>query len=243
MNADTSASWIADYLQPGRRLVDVGAGVLSADDRDTPGSRYDRQARTYDLVIGNRLYNRLVWGTSIASYAAFAAAAAADTDGPLLDVGCGTAVFTADSYRRTDRPLILVDRSVGMLARAAKRLAGVHRIAFVQADLFDLPFHRGTFTTVSCHGLLHLFDNPDQVLRILRSQMASGGSLYATSLVAETSNATRMLRLLHRTGEAADPRRTSDLSMLARATLGGEVEIRHEGSMAFLHWHCPGQRP
>lgn len=236
MSGDKSASWIAEYLQPGRGLVDVGAGVLSVGDPDARGSRHDRQSRTYDILVGNRFYNRLVWGTSTASYAAFAAAAVADADGPLLDVGCGTAVFTADSYRSTDRPLILVDRSVGMLARAAKRLAGVDRIAFVQADLFDLPFQRGAFATVSCHGLLHLFEDPGQVLDILRSQVAPGGSLYATSLVTETSNATRMLRLLNRIGEAAVPRRRSDLSMLARAALGDGVELRHEGSMAFLRW-------
>lgn len=39
---------------------------------------------------------------------------------------------------------------------------------------------------MACHGLLHLFADPDQVLRVLRSQLAPGGSLYATSLVAET---------------------------------------------------------
>lgn len=45
-----------------------------------------------------------------ASYTDFAAEAVADSDGPVLDVGCRTAVFTADCYRSTDRPVILVDR-------------------------------------------------------------------------------------------------------------------------------------
>lgn len=234
-----SAPWIVQYLQPGRRLVDVGAGVLSAVSPDARGSRYDRQARTYDLLIGNRFYNRLVWRSSTASYAAFAAAAVADSGGPLLDVGCGTAVFTAASYRCTDRPLILVDRSVGMLAKAAKRLAGddTDRIAFVQADLFDLPFQPGVFTTVACHGLLHLFADPGEVLGVLRSQVAPGGSLYATSLVAETGIGTRMLGLLHRIGESAVPRGQSDLSILARAVLNDGVELRRDGSMAYLRWH------
>ncbi|MEO9222937.1 MAG: class I SAM-dependent methyltransferase, partial [Mycobacteriaceae bacterium] len=167
----------------------------------------------------------------------FAAAAVADSDGPMLDVGCGTAVFTADCYRSTDRPVILVDRSLGMLARAAKRLAGADkgRLVLVQADLFDLPFRPGAFATVACHGLVHLFEDPGQLLRVLRSQVAPGGSLYATSLLAETRLGTQALRVLHRGGEAAVPRRENDLATLARAALGDNVELRREGGMGFLH--------
>lgn len=204
----------------------------------THRSIYDRHARTYDRLIGNRFYNRLVWRASPASYTAFAAEAVADSDGPMLDVGCGTAVFTAGCYRSTERPVILVDRSGGMLDRAAKRLAGAapDRLALVQADLFNLPFRPGAFATVACYGLLHLFDDPGQVLRVLRSQLAPGGSLYATSLVAETRIGTHVLRLLHRSGETAAPRRENDLAALARATLGDAVELRREGSMAFLRY-------
>ncbi len=231
-----STAWILEYLQPGRSLVDVGTNVLSAVEADTSGSIYDRHARTYDRLISNRLYNRLVWRASPTSYTAFAAAAVADSDGPMLDVGCGTAVFTAECYRSTDRPVILVDRSLGMLARAAKRLvdADTDRIALVQADLFDLPFRLGAFTTVSCHGLLHLFEDPGQVLEVLRSQVAPGGSLYATSLLAETRIGAQALRLLYRGEEAAVPRRENDLATLARAALGDTVDLRREGAMAFL---------
>jgi len=89
--------------------------------------------------------------------------------GPLLDAGCGTAVFTAASYRSTGRPLVLVDRSLGMLRRAAQRVSvDPSRVALIQADVFDLPFQPGSFATVTCHGLLHLFDDPAQVLGVLR---------------------------------------------------------------------------
>ncbi|MDJ0314983.1 class I SAM-dependent methyltransferase [Arthrobacter sp. H35-D1] len=170
-----SAEWIQEYLQPGRRLVDVGAGVLSAVEPDARGSRYDRQARSYDLAIGNRLYTRLVWSASTTFYAPFAQA----------------------SVAQSERPLILVDRSAGMLARAAKRLAGAdtEQMALVQADLFDLPFKPGSFETVSCHGLLH------------------------------------------RIGQSATPRRNEELATLARTALGDSIELRREGSMAYLRSH------
>jgi len=230
------AAWIEGLVQPGRELRGTGNGVLCALGPDDPGSPYDRRAATYDRLVGNSLYNRVVWSSSPASYAAFAATAVADSDGPLLDVGCGSAVFTADAYRSTGRALILVDRSLGMLALAAERLRGHDpaRVAFVQADLFDLPFRPGSFTTVTCHGLLHLFDNPAEVIRALRAHVAPAGSLYATSLVAETAIGGRALALLHRAGEAAIPRRERELATVARAELGALTEVRREGSMVFL---------
>lgn len=229
------AAWIDDLLQPGHEARRVG-DLLSVLSPEEPGSPYDRHAAVYDRLVGNRLYNRLVWGSSPAAYAAFAARAAADAAGPLLDVGCGSAVFTADAYRSAGRRLVLVDRSLGMLARAAERLRGHHgdRIAFVQADLFDLPFLHGSFATVACHGLLHLFDDPAPVLRVLRAQATPGGSLYVTSLVAETAVGSRALGLLHRTGEAATPRREQELIGIARAELGVLTQVRRDGSMVLF---------
>jgi ubiquinone/menaquinone biosynthesis C-methylase UbiE len=225
-------------MRTDRDLHQVGGGALSALGDGEPASLYDRHARTYDRLIGNRLYNRVVWNASTASYASFAAAAVADGDGPLLEVGCGTALFTAASYRSTGRPVVLVDRSLGMLTRAAARLAdtGPDRVAFVQADLFDLPFRPGAFATVVCHGLLHLFDDPGRVLRVLRGQAGPSGSVYATSLLGETPLARQVLRLLHRAGEAAPPRGEDDLSTVATAELGDNVQLRRDGSMAFLRW-------
>ncbi len=155
-------------MLPGRELHHAGDGLLSAMAPGDRGAPYDRQAAIYDGLVGNALYNRVLWGASIASYGAFAASAVTAAAGPLLDVGCGSAVFTAPAYLAAERPLVLLDRSLGMLARAAKRLHGHDpaRVCFVQADLFDLPFRAGSFTTVACHGLLHLFDDAAEVLRI-----------------------------------------------------------------------------
>jgi len=196
-----AATWIHDLVRPGRQLARAGDGLLSAlgpGERDSP---YDRHAVLYDHVVGNRLYNRLLWGASPASYTAFAATAVAGAQGPLLDVGCGSAVFTAAAYRTAGRPLVLVDRSLGMLARAAQRLGGPHLAA---------------------------------VLRVLGGQVAAGGSLYVTSLVAETAIGSRGLGLLHRAGEAAVPRREQELVTAARAALDGPVRSRRKGFMVFL---------
>jgi SAM-dependent methyltransferase len=218
----------------GRILRSAGGSVLSALPVGDQGAAYDRRAALYDQLVASRLYNRLLWGASPAAYAGFAARALASGDGRLLDVACGSLVFTADVYRRSARPLILVDRSSGMLQRAARRLGGDTGATLIQADVSDLPFAPGAFDTVACHGALHVFDDLGGVLRSLRAQLAPGGSLYATCLVAETPVAARYLHLLHRAGEIAAPRRQVDVHAAARAALGDRTVVGRHGAMCFL---------
>ncbi|MBA3622820.1 MAG: class I SAM-dependent methyltransferase [Euzebyales bacterium] len=161
---------------------------------------------------------------------------AARRDRPLLDVACGSGVFSAAVYRHANRPLVLADRSLAMLGRTLGRLGpAAPAVSFVQADLFDLPFAAaGAFETVACHGALHVFDDLPEALRALRAQLAPGGALYVTSLVAETPVAARYLALLHRAGEVATPRRQADLLTFARAELG-DVTARRHGAMLLPH--------
>ncbi len=227
---------LAERLLPDRGLRRIPDHVLSALPADDRGDgAYDRRAATYDRLVGSRLYNRLVWGSSPRAYAAFAQRAVRAGEGPLLDVACGSAVFTASVYGDSARPVVLVDRSTGMLQRAAQRLDGGDHPSpvLLQADLFDLPFVPGSFTTVACHGALHLFEDLAGALGALRAQLAPQGTLYATSLVAETTIGRRCLALLHRTGEAAAPRRAMELLAAARAELS-DVTLHREGSMVFI---------
>lgn len=229
--------WLMALLAPDRPLLRWGDRVLSALRAPAPPTRYDRFARAYDRLVGNAAYNRFVWRSSTGAYSAFAERALADGDGPLLELGCGTALFTADRYRRSERRLVLVDRSSGMLTRAAERLGDTdpERVVLLQADVLDLPFRPGMFGTVASYGLLHLFDDPQPLLRVLATQSASDQAVYATSLVAGTALAGPVLHLLHAAGESARPRRLDQLAALARAELGGGLQVWREGGMAYLH--------
>src|SRR4051794_4118275 len=110
-------------LAQGRALRPVAGGeVASVLAVDEARGAYDRHAAIYDRLIGTRSYNRIVWGADVADYRSFAAEATDTATGPLLDAGCGTAVFSEAAYQEANRPLALVDRSLGMLARAADRL-------------------------------------------------------------------------------------------------------------------------
>jgi ubiquinone/menaquinone biosynthesis C-methylase UbiE len=201
---------------------------------DATTDRYDRHARLYDRLIANRVYNRVMWGTRPAAYAAFAAEAVAAGDGPLLDAGCGTAVFTAEVYAKAARGIVLVDRSAEMLHRAQQRCNGA-RARFVKADILELPFERHGFETVACHGVLHVLDDPWAGLAALADQVAPGGALYASMLVSDRGGITpAYMRALHSRGEISTPRREAELEAAARELFGDGAAVTRSGAMAWL---------
>lgn len=188
--------------------------IESTTDRE--GASYDRRAAVYDRLVRSRVYNRLAWSCSPDDYADFAAKAVASDDGPLLDAAAGSAAATARVHAESSRPTVLVDLSRAMLERAGACIdsaggAADGRIRLCQADLFDLPFPPGRFTTVLAMGVAHLFSDLGRLVAALRAQLAPGGELYITSLVGETRRGYACLRVLHRAGEIARPRTAAQL--------------------------------
>jgi SAM-dependent methyltransferase len=200
------------------------------------GAPYDRRAAVYDRLVRSRTYNRLAWGCAPEDYAEFAAEALASSSGPVLEAAAGSAAATAALHRRSGRPTVLVDLSREMLERAARRLAYdgdavPARIRLIQADLTALPFDGGPgrFTTVLALGAAHLFSDVGALVDPLRAQLAPGGALWVSGLVAETGRGRRYLDVLHRAGEVAAPRTARELY----DALGAPEDFRVTGCMAF----------
>lgn len=194
--------------EPGR-LIEVSQDIFSVIPESEQDHHYDETAAMYDRLIGNRVYNRLVWGAWPSTYTAFAAGALASReDGPVLDAGCGTLVFTAKLYCTFDRPLVLMDRSLGMLRRGRERLIKIagsvpENVMLLQGDIFDLPFRNGCFPTVQSFGVLHIFERTDLLLRELDRVRSNDGSLFLSSLAANGWFAKRYLAMLKKRGEVA----------------------------------------
>lgn len=229
-------------LIDGRVLRPAGEHVYSVLPVDAPSQQYDRRAAAYDRVVGSRLYNRLFWDSSPAAYAAFAERAVRSAGGPLLDAGCGSLVFTADVYAPSDRPLVLMDQSLGMLHAGRDRLSRAaghvpEQVVLLQGDLRDLPFHAGCFRTVLCMGMLHLLDDINGIVSALAKAMHADGCMFMTSLIAHRWIGERYLRLLHRAGEVAKPRTIDQLLRELRTTGLDFLDpdaIHVDGSMAFI---------
>lgn len=228
----------------GTEVRRVDADVLSVLPVHEQGAPYDRRAAAYDRLVRSPRYNRLLWSARPSDYAAFAHEAVADATGPLLEVGCGAATFTWQAYRATTRTCVLVDRSVAMLERAAARVrtedARRGHLTLLQADLRRPPFATARFDTVLFMGGLHLLEDVATTVGQLARPCAPGGRLFASGLVAETAVGRRYLRLLHRAGEVAVPRREGELRALVEDGLGRPVaHWRRTGSMIYATARIP----
>jgi 2-polyprenyl-3-methyl-5-hydroxy-6-metoxy-1,4-benzoquinol methylase len=202
---------------------------------------YDRRATVYDLVVGTRLYNRVMWGTSPLDYVTFACqAVASHADGRLLDAGCGSLLFTASVYLQCKRPIIAFDQSLAMLRRARKRLLNLseavpEHVILLQADLNDLPFRSESFQTILCLNVLHHLEQAANLLPALKKLLGDQGDLFLTSLVLNNRFiGDRYLDALYATGEFVRPRTVPELKEILAKSFGQEVGCKTIGNMTYI---------
>jgi ubiquinone/menaquinone biosynthesis C-methylase UbiE len=201
---------------------------------------YDRRAAIYDLVVGTGLYNRVMWGAALRDYVNFAGqAVASNTDGIVLDAGCGSLLFTAQVYLECERPILAFDQSLQMLRRARSRLIKLagsvpERIFLLQADLRALPFRASRVHTVVCMNVLHHIAEAGILIENLKRLLLKGGHLFLTSLV--TSNrliGNQYLNALYRSGDFVRPRTDLELQNLLAAAFRQSMTHWIRGNMAF----------
>lgn len=224
-------------------LRQTSAGIASALPSAAETASDDGVASAYDALVGNPLYNRLVWGSGPARYTAAARAVAARAvgDASILDCGCGTLVFTAAAYRDVpaDR-LTLLDRSLAMLTAARRRRAGG---MFLQGDALDLPFGDRTFATVMSWGMLHLFRTESMFLAELDRVNVPGGVVAVSSLVLTGRwIGNRMLAMLAARGEIAPPHAAATV-VAAFAARFDDVASTLDGSMLTLTGRARSRSP
>lgn len=220
--------------------------IWSALPADAASARYDGIAVSYDRVVSHPLYLRLAWGTRFAHEEQFAARALASSrEGRVLDAGCGSLCFTAAAHLASGRVTLLLDLSLGMLRlardRMRERAGGVpERIALLQADAVAPPLRDGAFRTVLCPGILHLFADPQPLLRRLDALCDPAGSVFLTCLVTDRAFGRAYLRLLARSGEVGLLRDAAALRELVERATGRPTRCERVGNLAYLE--C-GPRP
>lgn len=214
------------------RFDSIAPNIWTSLPPEARGATYDKMAASYDAVVGNGVYNRLVWGCAKANYAR----AASDFlmrvgEGPIIDFGCGSCVYTADAYLGNEDRIVLFDRSLGMLSRAAARL---QHAQYLQGDALDPPFEEGSFAGAMSWGMLHIFGTHASYLQQLARLLRPGAAVaIATLVLSERRIGNMMLLMLHRNGEAALPETTTEVT--AAFTVPFELESTERcGNMLFL---------
>jgi SAM-dependent methyltransferase len=201
--------------------------------------QYDRRAAVYDFVVGTSLYNRMIWGARARNYESFARTAVdSDSDGLILDAGCGSLLFTAGAYAQSHRPIIACDQSLDMLRRARARLLKFgtsvdQSVILLQADLADIPFRDSRFRTVVSMNVIHHYADVANLIRNLNA-ISDGGRIYLTSLIMNDRYiGDWYLRLLHEMGWLVRPRTQDELKKLLEQALNTTIQFWTEGNMAY----------
>jgi len=203
-------------------------------------SDYDDKVKGYDTLIGNNLYNKIIWGNSVKDYQTFCKETLEHfPNGMVLDAGCGSLVFTADVYAEaTHKYIVLLDRSMGMLERAKERLIErfdevPKHIVLLQGDIFNLPFKEDTFDVVMSQGLLHMFDDKTSFLNELERVKKEEGIVSFTSLVANNLLGRVYLKLLKKAGEVATAYSSKELEDIL-LPMPQSYSIKTKGNMAYM---------
>ena len=214
-------------------IYSVGHDLESTNSYDkTFGSFYDR-------VACSAIYNRIVWGYSISRFASLTRdALASSKDGWVLDAGCGSLAFTAETYASyAERPVILMDQSLKLLRMAKSRLIKMKgdiasHMVFLHADALRLPFRPRAFNTIISLNLLHVLDDLSRLLKGLKSVLTEDGAMIFTSLVKSCRLADRYLAAWEKAGEV----KSRDVVQLKAVfdKLGMPARYDTFGSMAFI---------
>jgi SAM-dependent methyltransferase len=230
-----------EVIAEGYTIRPVEEGIYSVLPDRPHTHLYDGRAALYDLVVGTRVYNRVIWGASLPDYVAFARrAVASDQSAKLLDAGCGSLLFAAQAYLDCQRPILACDQSLNMLRRARSRfvkLAGYvpEHIFLLQTDLNFLPFRPGTFGTILCMNVLHHVAEGEGLITGLKELLLGGGHLYLTSLVKSNRLiGDRYLDALYNRGDFVQPRTGEEVENLLASSFGQSVSNWMQGNMAYM---------
>ena len=244
MNA---AAALPSLLAEPHRLRTVGSDLYSLLPADAGPQMYDSRAGLYDRVVGSRLYNRIMWGTQPEEIAAFAREALESSkDSWVMDAAGGSLLFTAALYvEARTRPILVLDQSLAMLARARDRLIAQagrvpEHIVLVQGDLRDLSAFRPTsFGTIVSLNVLHHIDDAAALVANLAALLPGfPGRLYLTSLITTGRWSDRYLKALHRNGIVVAPRAERDVQVVLSDSTFDVIHTRTRGNMlcAWTEW-------
>ena len=148
------------------------------------GNSYQGMMDHYDdLLTGrkwwSRIYWRLIWNENANLLAQKVLDFIPDDfQGRLLDVPVGTAVFTAEKYRRMKgAEIVCLDYSDEMIAIAAlrKETEGIANLSLRQGDVGDLPYPKESFDCILSMNGFQAFPDKEKAFAEIFRVLKPGG--------------------------------------------------------------------
>lgn len=154
--------------------------------------------------------------------------------GAILDVPCGTAVFTAEKWlSMKGAEITCLDYSPEMLGRAKTRLGGAAHVKAVQGDVGSLPFEDGSFGVVLSMNGFHAFPDKERAFAETSRVLEKGGKFIASFYVrGKLARADWLVnRVLSRKGWFTPPFHTEDEAREILSRLYARTEVHTDGAM------------
>jgi malonyl-CoA O-methyltransferase len=131
------------------------------------------KAAVVQTEIGTRLFERLDYLKMTPEY--------------VLDLGCGTGVFTKLLKKRYPKAQIFaIDLSKDMLIQSKKKHSLLKKWPLIAADMQALPFKSGQFDLIFANQVIHWANTLPDVIRELNRVMRANGCLMFTTLGPDT---------------------------------------------------------
>jgi ubiquinone/menaquinone biosynthesis C-methylase UbiE len=165
--------------------------VLEPEVMDSP-----EEARDYD-AMDHSAVNRVFVADFLAVW---------DGQGPILDVGTGTAQIPIELCRRAPTArVVAVDLAENMLAVAranVRRAALEDRLEIRRCDAKGLPFADASFGALVSNSIVHHIPEPGSVLAEMVRVTAPGGQLFVRDLLRAADEAELLGLVAAYTGDA-----------------------------------------
>lgn len=178
----------------------------------TQSSLYD------DFVTGKtwftRLFNRIFWHDKslFSEVRTTLEMMPNDFSGKMLDVPCGTGIFTKDLYlSMKTAQIVAVDYSAQMIERFKLALAchECKHISFVQGDVGALQYEDESFDLVLCMNGYQCFPDKDRALSEIKRVLKTGGLLIGCTYVKGVyASSDFLVRIYDKKGVMSGPHET-----------------------------------
>ena len=178
--------------------------------------KLNKQSSLYDdFVTGrtwiSRLFNRIFWHDKslIPEVRTMLSMIPKGFNGKMLDVPCGTGIFTKDLYlSMKEAQIIALDYSAQMIEKFKTALEGNEskHVTFVQGDVGALPYKDESFDLVLCMNGYQCFPDKDgalsEIKRVLKTKGLLIGCTYIKGVYASSDF---LVRIYDKKGIMAGP--------------------------------------